>query len=112
MAKEEIYRSFEGFLNVDQQCGYILYSISDGAMIEYEWLSVWQDASTERARFPAKLLPPSEYSNGALLGELVVNCMDGVIEGGQYFHKDRWWSAETIHKIQNVNQDYCWQRYV
>lgn len=107
----EIYRSFEGKLNVDCQEGYILYTINDGELIEYEGLSVWQDTETERARIPARYLPAPEYANTEKISELIADCHNGTIPGGQVWVDGKWWSYDTIQKIQQRRQDNRWWLY-
>lgn len=110
---KEIYRSFDGKLNVDQQDGYILYSTDDGgALIEYEGLSVWQDVRTERARIPADHLPPEQYGDTERIGELVADCWCGNLAAGQIYFCGKWWSGDKIREIQRKNNDLQWQRYV
>lgn len=112
MKKSEIYRSFEGKLGVEQQRGYILYELADGELIEYESISVWEDEHTEHARIPSRFLPASEYSNINKIAELVADCYYGNLAGGQIFFRGKWWSYDTIRKIQQKNRDNCWHRYV
>lgn len=109
---KEIYRSFEGKLNADQQNGYILYSVNGGALIEYEGLSVWQDVHTDRARIPADKLTPEQYGNVALISELIADCCAGNLSAGQIYFRGKWWSGEKIREIQRKNNDMQWQRYV
>lgn len=107
----EIYRSFEGKLDVDQQEGYILYSVNSGALIEYEGLSVWQTGA-ERARIPAEHLPPEQYGNTERIGALIVDCWDGHFPRGQIYFHGKWWSGEKIRTIQAKKNDMQWYKYV
>lgn len=109
---KELYRSFEGNLGVEQQEGYILYSINGGALIEYEGLSVWQDSRTERARIPTEYLPPKQYSNAERIGDLIMDCWAGNFPSGQIYFRGKWWSGEKIRAIQSRKNDMQWQKYV
>lgn len=109
---KEIYRSFEGKLGVEQQEGYILYTVNNGDLIEYEGLSVWEDAKTERARIPVRYLPASDYDNLGKITELVGDCYYGNLPGGQIHIKGKWWSYDTICKIQQKHNDNAWMRYI
>lgn len=108
----ELYRSFEGKLSVDQQDGYILYSINDGALVEYNSLSVWQDQRSERAHIPAALLRPEDYGNSDKIGGLVVDCWFGNLPDGQIYFRGKWWTGKAIRAIQAKHNDNNWQRYV
>lgn len=107
--KVEVYSSFEGKLDVDQQEGYVLYLTEN--FIEYNWLSVWQDDQTSRARFPIGALPEESYGDRDKVWNLVAQCWDGTLPGGQIMYKGKWWSDTTIRKIQDAHQDMTWQKY-
>lgn len=109
---EEIYRSFDGKLGAEQQEGYILYSVNSGDLIEYEGLSVWENTETARARIPARYLPETDYGNLEKIGELIVDCYNGNLPGGQIHINGKWWSYNAICKIQEQHQDNHWMRYI
>lgn len=109
---KEIYRSFEGKLNVDCQEGYILYTVNNGDLIEYEGLSVWADTKTERARIPARYLSEADYGNLDKIMDLVGDCYYGNLPGGQIHINGKWWSYDTICKIQQKHHDNNWMRYI
>ena len=88
---QEIYRSFEGKLNVDCQDGYIILELKERYQIE--WLSIW--GKTNKIRVRKDLLPVEECLKG---------CM--------YYYKNSWYSYEKILEIQRKNQSNNWQAYV
>lgn len=108
----EIYRSFDGKLGVSCQSGYILYSLNNGDLIEYEGLSVWGDAKTERARIPARYLAPSEYSDFDKIAELVAECYYGTLPDGQIYISGKWWTYDAICKIQRQHHTNNWHCYI
>lgn len=112
MSKKEIYRSFEGKLDCDNQEGYILYSANDGNTIVYEGLSVWKDVNTDLAMFPARLLPPEDYDNDDKICEILEDCRCGSLPDGHIYYRGKWWSGKQITAIQQRNNDLYWQKYV
>ena len=54
---QEIYRSFEGKLDVDCQDGYIILELKERYQIE--WLSIW--GKTNKIRVRKDLLPVEVY---------------------------------------------------
>lgn len=108
---KELYRSFEGKLNVENQTGYIIYATSNG-LLEIEELSVLPDAKTHRYRIPADLLPETDYANVEKIGALTADLWFGLYENGQIFFNGKWFSGKTISRIQQKNRDKFWQRYV
>lgn len=108
--KKEVYRSFEGMLNVETQVGYIIYELSD--LYEIELLSVWSEDSTVRFRVPKSLLPADKFGDEALIGELNLAADDGVYDDAQTMWHSKWYKGSTIRKIQESNRDYYWRRYV
>ena len=109
--KKEIYRTFDGMLDVDNTDGYIIYSIGDD-MLEVESISVRPDVVTDRFRVPSNLLPESDFGNLLKLGELAIETGDGVYTRGQTFYNGKWYSGATITEIQKKNDDLNWKLYV
>lgn len=109
---KEIYRSFEGLLDVDCQFGYILYAVKGGDLIEYESVSVWSDSRSERARIPARYLPTDSYDDALNIVKLVDACRNGTLPGGQYFFRGKWWSYDRISKISKRYRFQHWMECV
>lgn len=109
--KKEIYRSFDGMLDVDNPDGYIIYSIGDD-MLEVESISVRPDVVLDRFRVPSVVLPEYDFGNLLKLGELAIETGDGVYSRGQTFYNGKWYSGDTITAIQKKNDDLNWQNYV
>ncbi len=101
---KEIYRSFDGKLDVDNQSGYIVYE--GNGFYEIESFSVWRSGS-KRVRLKA----PVDWTDLAAIGEATLGVEHGVVEG-QAFYKGKWYGTETINRIQNKYGDYSWQAYV
>ena len=109
---KEVYRSFEGKLDVDNQTGTIVY---DGCEYwQFESLSVWQGAQKSLYRISKAVLKESEFEDDEKIGEIIVNISNGNYEDKnmQEFYNGKWYSSPTIRKIQNDNQDYNWEKYV
>ena len=106
---KEVYRSFEGRLGVCQQEGYIIYDIEGYWQIEE--LSVWKSGNRSRYRIGKEHLRPCDFGDHNKITELEVDAELGVRDNTQYYYKDKWWTTQTIRKIQQVNQDPYWQKY-
>lgn len=104
---KEIYRSFEGKLDVDNQSGYIIYELKD--FFQIMWLSV--SSKTQRIRIGKKLLTTDDFKNENKLAEMSLAVEDGNINGQFHYH-DKWYDYQTICKIQKRYQDYNWKKYV
>ena len=96
-----VYSSYEGKLGVDNQSGYNVYELSD--WYEIHLLSVFANKD-EKFRIPKEKAPDdwTRFDIGSL-----VAIKDGA-EDGQYFFNNRWYSKETINKIQKENRTYNW----
>jgi len=57
MGKTELYRSFDGLLNVDTREGYIIYDNGTKDTYAVEWLNVDQDVADIKIRVPKESLP-------------------------------------------------------
>ena len=105
---QEIYRSFEGKLDVDCQDGYIIYELKETYQIEY--LSVW--GKTNRIRVRKDLLPAEDFGNDEKITDLFVSVNNGCLKGCSYQYKGIWYGCDKILKIQKKNQSNNWQAYV
>lgn len=102
--KEEIYRSFSGKLGVENQEGYIIYSVDE--WLEYKTLSVRQNTITVRIRFrPSDA--PIDWSDMCALGEIIEAVDCGRIPG-QVWYRGAW---RTPRKLIEQYQDYNWKKY-
>lgn len=70
---QEIYRSFEGKLNVDCQDGYIILELKERYQIE--WLTVW--GKTQKIRVKKDLLPVEDFGNTSKISELFTDISHG-----------------------------------
>lgn len=101
---KEIYQSFEGKLGVDQRFGYI---VSQGnGFYEVESFSVWKSGSHK-----VRLKDPVDWTDFDAIAIASVGVERGVVEG-QAFYNGKWYSTETINKIQDRWGDYDWKSYV
>lgn len=69
MAKTELYRSFDGLLNVDTREGYIIYDNGTKDTYTVEWLNVDQDVADIKIRVPKESLPA--FDDVAAVSELI-----------------------------------------
>ncbi|MFQ7471149.1 MAG: hypothetical protein ACLRML_02515 [[Ruminococcus] lactaris] len=104
--KTELYRSFEGKLNIETQSGYIIYEISD--YYEIEFVSLGTGATS---KFRVSKDMQFDFTDKCKIGELDVGVCDGTIKG-QAFYKEKWYSTELINKMQKEHQDYNWRKYI
>lgn len=107
---KEIYRSFEGKLNVGNQTGYIIYELNDFYQIEF--LSVWSDAKEDKVRIRKALLKEADFSNLEKIGDLQMDIENGCGDYGQCYFNEKWYGFETICKIQDKHDDNNWKRHV
>lgn len=105
---QEIYRSFEGKLDVDCQDGYIILELKERYQIE--WLSIWW--KTNKIRVRKDLLPVEDFGNASKISELFTDISHGCLKGCMYYYKNSWYSYEKILEIQRKNQSNNWQAYV
>jgi len=108
--KKEVYRSFEGKLNVDVQKGYIITEL-DG-FYEIEFLTVWSDIGDSRIRIRKEFLSENDFANLEKITELMIDVEDGRADCGQCFYKGKWYGYDTICKIQETNKSYDWKNFV
>lgn len=109
---EEVYRSFEGKLDCDTQTGYIITEFSD--FYEIEFLSVWSDVGDSRVRIRKGLLAKDDFANldSDRIVEIIADIEFGRADYGQCFYKGKWYSYDTICRIQEVNKSYDWRKFV
>lgn len=106
---KEIYRSFEGKLNVENQSGYIIYEIENFYQIEF--ISV-RTSGSDKVRIKKELLQKEDFENLEKITEIEMDIENGRADYGQCWYKEKWYSYDTINKIQCKNQDNYWKRYV
>lgn len=108
---KEIYCSSDNAVSVDNQTVYSIYEM-DNEMLEIR--SVCADPNT--VNYPIRVskdqLPKADFSNLCRIGELTANALDGALNNAQVFFKGKWYSMETINKIQAIHEDMNWKRYV
>ena len=108
---QEIYCSFDGKLDLDNQSGYVIYSLGNG-LLQIEFLSINRDVKDEKYRLPDNLLRVSDLDNAEKLISLCLEVSNGNISGAQYFYKGKWWSPESIMKVQKEHCDNNWKKYI
>lgn len=102
---KEIYRSFEGKLDVDNQDGYIVYE--GKGFFEIHSISVWSDKKDWKCRIKKEM----NWKDWDAVCEECYFVENGSADG-QAFYNGKWYGSELIRKIMNDHQDYCWQKYV
>lgn len=104
---QEIYRSFEGKLDMSNQSGYIVYQIENGKYgYQIESLSIDSEKQEPKIRIMAADAP-KDWTDLTAIGELIdaVDC--GRIPG-QMIYKEHW---ITPRNIMDDRQDYNWKKY-
>ena len=104
----EVYRSFEGKLDVDHPSGYIITELKD--FYEVEFLSI-ESNNPAKFRIGKEFLSQEDFQDEQKLLGLMADVENGCILNGQAYYKERWYSGETISRIQNQKQDYNWRKY-
>ena len=102
---KEIYRSFEGKLDVDNQEGYIIYE--GNGFFEIHSISVWSDKKDWKCRIKKEM----NWKDWDAVSEECYFVENGSADG-QAFYDGKWYGSDLIRKIMNDHQDYCWQKYV
>lgn len=105
---QEIYRSFEGKLGVDNQSGYIISELKETYQIEN--FTVW--GKSQKIRVRKDLLPAEDFGNDEKITDLFVSVSNGCLKGCSYQYRGTWYSYEKILEIQRKNQSNNWQAYV
>ncbi len=107
---KEVYRSFEGKLDAGNQSGYIIYELDK--YYEIHFLSVWIDESDDMVRINKDLLPGEDFGKLDKIASIKMDIEFGRGDFGQCWYKQKWYSYETICKIQSRNKDNWWKKYV
>ena len=109
--KKEVYRSFEGKLSPECQRGYIVYDCGEYWEINHQ--TVWMDEKCFSVRI--KKGYKLKFDDIERIEELEFGVNNGIVDG-QAAYNGKWYSTETINKIQEKNN--CrqtfepWQRFV
>lgn len=107
--KKEVYRSFEGMLDMDNQNGYVIYELKD--FFEVHFLSL-ESNSDSKVRIRKEFLPEEDFGNSKKITSLTVDIENGAADYGQCWWNGKWYGYNTIDKIIRQHDDYCWKRYV
>lgn len=107
---KEVYRSFEGKLDCENQSGYIIQKLND--FYEIEFLSVWMDVNDSKVRIRKEFLSESDFGNLEKIGELQMDIENGCGDFGQCWYNGKWYGFDAICKIQEKNQSNEWKRFV
>lgn len=108
---KEVYRSFEGKINLDNQFGYIIYDLGDFYQIEFVSIEL-ADRNSSSVRIKKDILFPDDFKNLDRITELEMNIENGRANYGQYQYKGKWYGCDMIRKIQNKNRDGNWKKYI
>lgn len=107
--KKEVYRSFEGKLNYNNQNGYIIVELQD--FYEIEFLSVLQ-VGVDKIRIRKELLPENDFSNFEKIINLSEDIENGCADYGQCWYNGKWYGYDSICKIQEMHQANNWKCFV
>lgn len=105
---QEIYRSFEWKLGVDNQSGYIISELKETYQIEN--FTVW--GKSQKIRVKKDLLSVDDFGNEERIAEFFVDVEHGCLKGCSYQYRGTWYSYDKILEIQRKNQSNNWQAYV
>lgn len=107
---KEIYRSFEGKLDVNNQSGYIIEDGNDFYQVSF--ISVWTDQEDRKYRISKEI--KFDFTDIDRISEIVTDIENGCYDSEkcQVLYNGKWYSGKTINKIQSKNDDYYWKRYV
>ena len=103
---KEIYRSFEGKLDVDNRSGVIVYGLKNGVVIDFcnVLLGAWPAPLT---RVKLNGVPHNTDWESFNFGEMWDDAFYGRIDG-QFYYNGYWRSPR---KIMEENRDVHWVRY-
>lgn len=107
---KEVFCSFEGKLNFDNQSGYVIYELEDFYQVEF--LDVFGDVQQEKVRIKKHLLSDSDFGDLDKISGMCDDILYGRANLGQYFYKGKWYDYDTICKYQLINHDFNWRCYV
>ena len=101
---KEVYRSFEGKLDLDQSEGIVVCELDD--WYEIQWLNVDKSITDTYFRIPKTASEPdwSEYD----FSDALLAVEQGSIDG-QMFAKGKWYSPK---QIINARKDPMWRKYI
>lgn len=107
---KEIYRSFEGKLNVNNQSGYTIEEGNDFYQISF--LSIQDDQKDDKIRISKEI--KFDFTDVDKIAEIALDIENGCYDSEkcQVLYNGKWYSGKTINKIQNANKDYRWKRYI
>lgn len=108
---KEVYRSFEGKLNLDNQSGYIIYELKDFYQIEFLSIEKISDDSGS-IRLRKHIFSEEDFSNLEKITKLETYIESGCADYGQCQYKGKWYSVPVIRKIQFERHDGNWKKYV
>lgn len=108
---KEIYRSFEGKLNAENQEGYIIYELDN--MYQIEFLSVWS-GKDRYFRISKDFLKQEDFFDFVKLIEFENDIINGRYEYDdmQVNYNNKWYTGNAISKIQASTGDHNWRRHV
>ena len=106
---KEVYRSFEGMLDMDNQNGYVIYELKN--FFEIHFLNI-ESNSDSKVRIRKELLPEEDFGNSKKITSLTIDIENGAADYGQCWWHDKWYGYEAIDKIIRQHDDYCWKRFV
>ena len=104
----EIYRSFEGNLGAGES-GYYVLELADH--YEIHELSARSGAQEHIFRVCKSAVENPDWTDLYTIGKFETEVRNGSLDG-QFFAKGKWYSSESIRKIQNSHKDYNWQAYI
>ena len=109
--KTEVYRSLEGKLSPECQRGYIIYDCGNYWEINHQ--TVWMNEKCYAVRINKGY--KFDFDDIEKIEELAFGVNNGTVEGQACYNR-KWYSTETINKIQEKNN--CrqtfepWQKFV
>lgn len=105
---KEIYRSFEGNLGAGESGYYVLELVDH---YEVHELSARMGVPEYVFRVSKSAVENPDWTDLYTIGKLETEVRNGSLDG-QVYAKGRWYSSESIRKIQNIHKDYNWQAYI
>lgn len=105
---KEIYRSFEGKLDMENQSGYVIYETERYYHIEF--LDIDREKQRE-VRIWKEHLKPEDFGDLEKITEIWMDIENGRADYGQCLYRGKWWTYDNICMIQKANQDMNWKRY-
>lgn len=106
--KQEIYRSFEGKLNVENRTGHIIYETKD--FYEIEFLNI-ESEKKGKLRIRKEILDKKDFNNTEKLAEIGIDIENGCANYGQCWYNKKWYGYKEICRIQKKYQDNNWKRH-